>query len=363
MSRLLTLVVISIWAFPVPALALVNINTASLAELDTLPGVGPATAEKIVAARPFSATSQIQNVQGIGGPGSKTYDDIIGLITVSGSTTLPPEENEEEGDEGEVQQTTATSTSKKGDTKIYLPVHEIDLYAPEIAYVNQLVEFKVGPDDGRKDRLVRYTWNFGDGETDAGTLVTHSYRHPGTYVVVVEGYYMKEFFTARAEIKVLTPTISFTDSPNGDVIITNLGEEEIDLFGMTLRGRNDFVFPKHTILLPNASLTIPLPGQGQATLSDQAGVAVGQPQTVAAVTSAPRVKPATLTRISPAITMPLATATTATSTAVDSLGPNQSLAAAAALSPESRDFWPYLGLMGLVLLGLFGLGSGRLKGE
>jgi hypothetical protein len=360
MRRLLTLVVISILVLPIPALALININTASLAELDTLPGVGPATAEKIVAARPFSTTSEIQNVQGIGGPGSKTYDDIIGLITVSGTTNLPPEENEEEDDE-EATKTTATSTAKTGDAKVYLPVHEISMSGPEIAYVNQSVEFKAVPDDGRRDRLVRYNWSFGDGETSSGTLVTHTYRHPGTYVVVVEGYYLKEFSTARTEIKVLAPAISFTEKANGDVTITNVGEEEIDLFGMKLNGRSEFVFPKHTILLPQASLTIALPGQGQATLFDASGLALGQHQTATVVTSSSRVRSVAPTKVSTASTTPLVTDTTATSSVVHSVGPNQNLAAVAAAT-GSNEYWSYLGLVGLVALGLFGLWGGRIKG-
>lgn len=50
--------------------ALVNINTADAAALDTLPGVGPSTADKIVADReangPFSSADDLGRVAGIG---------------------------------------------------------------------------------------------------------------------------------------------------------------------------------------------------------------------------------------------------------------------------------------------------------
>lgn len=62
---------------------LININTASSFELETLPGIGPAIAQRIIEYReangPFLAIEDIVNVSGIG-PG--TYERIRDLITV-----------------------------------------------------------------------------------------------------------------------------------------------------------------------------------------------------------------------------------------------------------------------------------------
>ena len=61
----------------------ININTATVDELDGLPGIGPSTAQKIVDYRrqfgDFQRTDEIMKVSGIG---SATYDRIKDLITV-----------------------------------------------------------------------------------------------------------------------------------------------------------------------------------------------------------------------------------------------------------------------------------------
>lgn len=61
----------------------VNINTASMQQLQTLPGIGPALAQRIVQYRqengPFSSVSQITLVKGIG---LSVLDRILDYITV-----------------------------------------------------------------------------------------------------------------------------------------------------------------------------------------------------------------------------------------------------------------------------------------
>lgn len=58
---------------------LININMATVGELDSLPGIGPATAEKIINARPFNSIEELKNVSGIG---DAKYSEIKDKVTI-----------------------------------------------------------------------------------------------------------------------------------------------------------------------------------------------------------------------------------------------------------------------------------------
>jgi competence protein ComEA len=60
----------------------VDVNTATQAELEELPGVGPATAQKIIAAREEAPFAAVDELRSRGVLGEKTFEKLRPLITV-----------------------------------------------------------------------------------------------------------------------------------------------------------------------------------------------------------------------------------------------------------------------------------------
>jgi competence protein ComEA len=66
---------------------LVNLNTATPAELQELPGVGPAVAQAIVAGRPYKSVDDLARVRGLGAARIETLRDRVTVATPESPAT------------------------------------------------------------------------------------------------------------------------------------------------------------------------------------------------------------------------------------------------------------------------------------
>ncbi len=66
---------------------LININTATIEELETLPGIGPAKARLIVANRPYQSVDDLAKLQGIG---QKLTANLRSFVKFDGTTEQLP---------------------------------------------------------------------------------------------------------------------------------------------------------------------------------------------------------------------------------------------------------------------------------
>jgi len=70
--------------------ARIDVNTADAATLETLPGVGPATARAIIAGRPYASVDDLEKVSGIGAARLADLRDHVTVSTRSARTTTSP---------------------------------------------------------------------------------------------------------------------------------------------------------------------------------------------------------------------------------------------------------------------------------
>ncbi|HUY62298.1 MAG TPA: helix-hairpin-helix domain-containing protein [Candidatus Paceibacterota bacterium] len=325
-----------IFAFPLAAFAaLVNINTADDATLETLPGIGPTKAAAIIGYRdangPFARIEDIQDVSGIG---PATYANIEPLITVADTATAP------------AASTTPAEPLVAGVATYAPPPATLTIDAGSDRRVTLEVparfSARVTTRSGAADPAARITWSFGDGSSGEGTAVEKLYRYAGTYVVTAIA--SDGPVAARGEFVVTAapaaPRIANVSSDG--ITLANDASEELDLSGWRLStGVSAFRIPVGMTILPGTSVLVPftvanLPVATQATLAYPDGITAAQYPPLAVQLPAAATGSNVVQRVEPAVTTALSDSTHEEVTAVGAPAAATELAAAgAAFAPPA----------------------------
>jgi len=263
----ISFLLLAVFACALPAYAdeLININTAGLAELETLPGVGPSVAQSIIDNRPYAAIEEVSKASGIGEPGSSSYEKIKNLITVGGVVT----------------QTAATSSTQTQTQS----QNQAAGAGPPALTVLITVDGRVTAGAGSYFSAVaygaqgepilsntRFIWNFGDGAVSEGARVFHTYAYPGRYAVSVTAAYNYSSAMSRTAVDAIAAAVSLAAEGDGSLLIRNLsgGDLNIGLWSLSDAGKQ-FVVPEDTLVLAGegvrfASVVTGLSGTRSAVL-------------------------------------------------------------------------------------------------
>lgn len=120
-----------------------------------------------------------------------------------------------------------------------------------------LFQGSVTKSDGISPNSIFYNWSFGDGSVAQGKIVSHQYKFPGEYVVVLNAVSSDLESVSRINVKVISPQI-YISKVIGGIEIWNKSSTEINIEGWSLSvSGKKFDFPKDTIIQGNKKVTFP----------------------------------------------------------------------------------------------------------
>ncbi len=232
------------------AAQLVNINTASLTELQTLSGVGSSIAQSIIDNRPYTSIEEISRASGIGAPGSSSYEKIKNYITVGGESPQTQLQNQIQATSTDVQ-SPSTQTIASSGSNIPPPITvTIRANAKSFVGAGSFFDGAAFGTQGEPLGSARFLWSFGDGTTAEGQHVTHSYRYPGTYVVVLTG--ANNFSTTQSTliVEAVPAQVALILENDLSLTVVNNSTELMDVGRWSLMcGDGHFSIPQKTFVV------------------------------------------------------------------------------------------------------------------
>ncbi len=110
--------------------------------------------------------------------------------------------------------------------------------------------------NGSANQSLKFYWSFGDGHVANGEIVSHTYKYPGEYAVVLNAKSGNVFATSRLKVLVSKPEIIIEDNDDY-LLIKNNSNSEVNLFNWKIVFNGfGFVFQPDTIVLAKSSIML-----------------------------------------------------------------------------------------------------------
>lgn len=181
------------------------------------------------------------------------------------ATTTPPASTTTDTQKETTQSQVTTTLSAHSD-----PVPLSDIYATlpfevtsgrdRLATVGSELTFKgeVNKKSGISEQYLEYTWNFGDGTTAQGQVVTHRYKFSGDYIVLLTARFSDKVAVSKTNVSVVETHVSALRVLGGIQITNNsLGEINIGEWRI-VTASSVFTIPKDTLIGKRNTITLPL---------------------------------------------------------------------------------------------------------
>jgi hypothetical protein len=134
---------------------------------------------------------------------------------------------------------------------------EVSAGRERVAFIGTPVEFSAQYKILENTDTPTFLWSFGDGLKKYGERVTHTYKYEGEYIVVLNAIGGNQKTASRTRVRVISPKVSLSISPDSDIEVINEGKTEINLGLWELRSMyNRFTLSEDTIIGNGKKITL-----------------------------------------------------------------------------------------------------------
>lgn len=173
--------------------------------------------------------------------------------TATADTDPEEEEDDEEEEDTSTEPQVVLDGTTLGDSHPFEPRGAklyIDAGPRRIVLTNAPNTFRaVAYTKGKNLRWSRISWNFGDGTRELGDRVEHTYRYPGSYLVVVRASDGQREALAQVTVDTVDPKLSISHVDEVVLVLRNDLEVPMDISGWSVaREGRTFVFPPDSVI-------------------------------------------------------------------------------------------------------------------